>query len=226
MTEKEIRKYINLLNKGVAEELIFLRQINHFVEVAKVWTKEPKITDNISGNFCSYRFFFIKNELKEYVGAVFDMYDDLHWYIVPKFRKKGYLSRALKEAILPYIYEERETQKISIDRYAIGMVNYINSKKVALKLGFKELNETKFELERENFNWEYENIEEIDSVIDSERYEILRKRAYFAYKILYKISDELLIKINDDKDLKKIADEVGKYTWKIEDLEWDNNKLQ
>jgi hypothetical protein len=123
MTEKEIRKYINLLNKGVAVDSIFLRQINQLVEVAKVWSAEPKITDNISGNFCSYRFFFIKNELKEYVGAVFDMHNDLHWYIVPKFRKKGNLSRALKEAILPYIFEERETQKISIDRNAIGMVN-------------------------------------------------------------------------------------------------------
>jgi len=229
MTEKEIRKYIDRLNNGNAGESIFTRQISKTVDVAKVWTEQPRMIDKIIGNFGSYRFFFIKNESKEYVGAVLDMYHDLHWYIVPKYRKMGYLTTALKETIIPYIfYDERESQRISIDKNAIGETNYLNSKSVAIKLGFKAINEieTEFELQQTEFNWDSENLVETNSEINNERFEILRKRVFFAYKTLYKISDELLMTVNDDKELKEIADEVRKYTWKIEDLEWENKKTK
>lgn len=229
MTEKEIRKYIDRLNNGKGSESIFTRQISKTVDVAKVWTEQPKMTDSIIGNFGSYRFFFIKNEINKYVGAVLDMYQDLHWYVIPKSRKQGYLTTALKESILPYLfYEERDSQRITIDKNAIGKKNYLKSKNVALKLGFKSINnsETEFELKQSDFNWNYENLKEINSEINSERFEQLRKRAFYAFKTLYKISDELQMKFDDDKELKEVADEVRKYTWKIEDLEWENKKAK
>lgn len=227
MTEREIRKYIDCLNKGKAGESIFTRQINKHVDVAKVWSEQPKITDKIIGNSSSYRFFFIKNESKEYVGAVLDMYSDLHWYIVPKHRKKGYLTKALREAILPYIlYDDREVQRLTIEYGAIGDKNYRDSRGVAIKLGFEAINEveTEFELKKTGFNWNNENLNEIDSDINPDRFEELRRRAFFAYKTLYKISDELLMSVDDDKELKEIADEVRKYTWKLEDLELEKTK--
>lgn len=227
MTEREIRRYIDQLNSGKAVETIFTRQISKTVDVAKVWSEQPKMNDDIIGNFDSYRFFFIKNELNEYVGAVLDMYQDLHWYVVPKSRKQGYLTIALKESILPYLfYEERESQRITIEKRAIGERNYLNSKSVALKIGFKAINEaeTEFELKRKDFSWGNENLEEINSEISTERFEELRKRVFYAYRTLYKISDELLMAVNDDKELKEVADEVRNYTWKIEDLEWENKK--
>jgi len=226
MTEREIRKYIDRLNNGKASESIFTRPISKTVEVAKVWPEQPKMTDSIIGNFGSYRFFFIKNESDKYIGAVLDMYQDLHWYIVPKSRKQGYLTTALKESILPYLfYDEREVQRITIEKGTIGEKNYFNSKNVALKLGFIPVDddESEFELKQTDFNWDCESLKETSSVISSDRFKQLRKRAYYAYKMLYKISDELLMNLNDDKDLKEVADEVRKYTWKIEDLEWENN---
>lgn len=227
MREREIRKYIDRLNKGMAKESIFTRQINKNVEVAKVWSEQPKMTDNIVGNFGSYRFFFIKNEFNEYIGAVLDMYHDLHWYIIPKSRKKGYLTIALKESILPYLfYEERESQRITIDGGSIGEKNYLNSKSVAIKLGFKPINEieTEFELNKDDFNWDNVNLDETNSQINTERFDKLKKRAFFLFKALYKISDELLMAFDDDRGLKEVANEVRKYTWKIEDLECENNK--
>ncbi|WP_341902857.1 hypothetical protein [Fluviicola taffensis] len=227
MTEREIRKYIDRLNNGKASESIFTRQISENVDVAKVWKKQPKMTDDIIGNFSSYRFFFIKNEFSKYVGAVLDMEDDLHWYVNPKSRKKGYLTTALKESILPYLfYDERKSQRITIEKNAIGEKNYLNSKGVALKLGFKAINEmeTEFELKQIDFNWDNENLEEINPVTSPERFEELRKRAFYAYKILYKISDELLMTVSDDHELKEVADEVRQYTHKIADLEWANKK--
>ena len=229
MTERDIRKYIDRLNNGKSNESIFIRQISANVDVAKVWSKQPKMTDNIIGNFGSYRFFFIKDEENKYVGAVLDMYQDLHWYIVPRSRKNGYLTTSLKQAILPYLfYDEREIQRITIEKNSIGEKNYLNSKSVAHKLGFKAINEdeTEFELKKSDFNWENENLKEINSDIVPERFEELRKRAFYAYKTLYKISDELLMTVNDDKELKEVADEVRKYTWKIEDIEWENKKTK
>ena len=229
MTEREIRKYIDRLNNGKASESIFTRQISENVDVAKVWSAQPKMTDSIDGNFGPYRFFFIKNESKEYVGAVLDMNRDLHWYIVPKHRKKGYLTTALKESILPYIfYDERNTQRLTIEYGVIGEKNYSDSKSVVIKLGFKSINEveTEFELNTSDFNWDNENLIEINSDISSERFEELRKRAFFAYRTLYKISDELLMKVDDDKELKEVADEARKFTWKIEDIEWENKKTK
>ncbi len=97
---------------------------------------------------------------------------------------------------------------------------------MALKLVFKAIDEveSEFELKQIDFNWDNENLEETNSEINSERFEELRKRAFYAYKILYKISDELLMIVNDDKELKEVADEARNYTLKIEDLKWENKK--
>ncbi len=227
MTEREIRKYIDRLNNGKASESIFTRKISKNVVVAKVWSEQPKITDDIFENFGSYRFFFIQNEQNEYIGAVLDMSRDLHWYVLPKSRKNGYLTNALKESILPYLfYYERESQRITIDKNSIGEKNYLSSKNLALKVGFKQTNETEFELDKNEFDWTNENFEEINTEIKPDRIEELKKRIFFAFKTLYKISDELLMSFEDDKELKEIADEVIKYTWKIEDLEWENKKTK
>ncbi len=32
--------------------------------------------------------------------------------------------------------------------------------------------------------------------------------------------------VDDDKELKEVADEVNKYIWKIEELELENNKME
>jgi hypothetical protein len=44
MKEREIRKYIDRLNKQVTKESIFCRQINKNVEVAKVWPEQSRIS--------------------------------------------------------------------------------------------------------------------------------------------------------------------------------------
>lgn len=226
MRISEIRRYIDRLNSEKGQESIFTRPISETVEVSKVWSEQPKKADSVIGNFSSHRFFFIKNTFGIYVGAILDMHSDLHWYIVPKQRKKGHLSRALKESVLPHIfYEEREVQRITIQK-GIEKENYANSKNVAIKIGFKSTNEhdTEFELKKSEFNWEDENLIEHVKSIGKERIEILRKRVNYASKILLKVSDELQIAYNDDKELSEISSQVKSYTWKIEDLMWEYEK--
>lgn len=228
MTDKDIQKYIDQLNNRNSSETIFTRSISDTVDVAKVWPEQPKITDDII-NFHSYRFFFIKDEKRKYIGAVLDMHKDLHWYIIPNSRKKGYLTKSLKEAIIPYLFNEgRENQRVTIERFSIGNENYKNSKNVAFNLGFRAINEdeTEFNLNESDFDWRNEKLNEKNPEIDSERFEELKKRAFYAYKTLYKISDELTMTVNDDKGLKEVADEVKRFTWRIDDLEWENNETK
>lgn len=64
-----------------------------------------------------YTIFFIRNDSKEYVGAVLDMHINLHWYIAEKHRGNKYLATALRETILPYIFTKsgRGEQEITIE---------------------------------------------------------------------------------------------------------------
>jgi len=224
MTEKDIRKYINRLNSGKGQESIFTRPISRTVEISKVWPAQPKSTDPIIGGFIvSYRFFFIKNTVGNYIGAILDMNSDLHWYIKPNQRKKGHLTKALREAVLPFLFNsEREKQLITIQK-GIGKENYSNSKNVALKLGFKPINveETKFELKESDFNWDYENIIDQIKPMSSERIEQLIKKVSYASKILSKVSDELKIAYNEDKGLSRASLKVNGCVWKIEDFKYN-----
>lgn len=228
MTTDEIKEYIDRLNNGNGKETIFLREISEFVKVAKVWKKELNINDSDSINLDSYRFFFIQNKNKKYVGAVLDMGFDLHWFILENERKKGYLTNALKRTILPYIFysdnDQRDSQTISIES-GIGKKNYSNSRKVAENLGFIAINieENKFELNKNDFDWELENVNEKNNKISKERFEELRKRLTYSSKNLMRISDELIMSYDDDRELKELADKVKYFQSKIDDIEFDYN---
>jgi hypothetical protein len=228
MIDKEIRKYINRLNNKKGQESIFTRPLSETVELSKVWSEQPKKTYSIVEDFPSYRFYFIKNTLGIYVGAILDMYSDLHWYIVPKQRKNGYLTKALKESVLPHIfYYNREVQRITIQE-SIGKENYTNSKNVAIKIGFNSINEdeTVFELNKSDFKWENDNLTEHVKSIGNERIELLKKRVNHASNILLKVSDELQIAYDDDDKLSEISFKVKDHVWKIEDLMWKYEKKE
>ncbi|PWJ47223.1 hypothetical protein CLV98_1682 [Dyadobacter jejuensis] len=228
MTVKDIRKYINRLNNKKASETIFTRQISKTVDFAKVWIRQPRVTDVGINDGGRFEFFFIKNEFNEYVGAVYFMPNDLHWYIIPKYRKKGYLSNALGESILPYLFDNKnENIRITIQRTSNGNGNYLNSKGVALRLGFKPINqeETVFELNTNDFNWDKENIMEVYTQISSERFQVLKSRASFALKTLQKISDELsmTLDIDDDDDINQLNRIANRFYYRISDSESDNS---
>lgn len=155
MTDKYIIQLINKLNRFPNHKDCVKVAISKNVELAHIWYK-----DGFSDSHVPYTYFLIK-ENEKYVGAVLDMSHDLHWVILPKHRKKGHLSRALKQVILPYLLEEtvRLEQKISIKRYEIGETNYHNSLKVALSVGFKQIDE-------ENLVFDYNALDEEEYQLD------------------------------------------------------------
>ena len=188
MTEKYIIQLLNKLNRFPNYKDCVKVGIGKNVELVHIWYKE-----GFSDSHVPYTYFLIKDN-DNYVGAVLDMTHDLHWVILPKYRKKGHLSKALKHVILPYLLEEtdRFEQKITIKRNEIGETNYQNSLRVALNIGFKQIDE-------ENLVFDYNSLDEDEYQLD------------FQYKGLTK--DEFNNCINQ---LQKLAKQINVIGSKIE----------
>jgi hypothetical protein len=228
MKDSEILEYLDRLNNGIYFDTIFIRQLSNDVDLGKVWPKFPMATDDVVDDYKPYTIFFIKSKNGEYVGAVLNMMSDLHWYMLPCFRKKGYLSKALKTTIIPYIFYEdgKDEQMISIDINKIGKQNYSNSIRVAELLGFKSIETEKqkdvFILLKVDFDWSNEKLNEIKSKIRRERIDILRKRIHYAAKLLLITYNELEMSCDDYEDLKGVALKANLYSDIINDFKKEN----
>lgn len=85
-----------------------------------VLSREPVIINNVHiihvesyPPYDDYRFFVVMHE-DNGVAIVLDMINDLHWMVRKRFRRRGFLSKALKETIFPYLKEEgRQVQDAS-----------------------------------------------------------------------------------------------------------------
>ncbi|XLS29203.1 hypothetical protein ACJD0Z_18650 [Flavobacteriaceae bacterium M23B6Z8] len=225
MKEEEIKSYLDRLNYDNFEETIFLRPLNKYVDLARLWNNEPKLEDPFEHAVPSYKFFFIKNENEKFVGAVLDMERNLHWYILEEERKKGYLTKSLKETILPYLFYIREKQRITIESSS-GELNYMNSRKVAESVGFVPTNETEteFELDKKAFDWSNENLNEQNGTISKSRLEELRKRIVLSSKELLRVSDELLMTYDDDKQLRELAKRVASFYYAMGHIKQKGNQ--
>lgn len=180
MTDKYIIKLINKLNRFPNYKDCVKVGIGKNVELAHIWYQS-----GFSDSHVPYTYFLIKDN-DNYIGAVLDMTHDLHWVILPKHRKKGHLSKALKQVILPYLLEEtdRLEQKISINRNQIGEINYQNSLRVALNIGFKQINE-------ENLVFDYNSLDEDEYQLDYNHKGLTRKELDFEINELQKIAKKL-----------------------------------
>ncbi len=107
MTPATIQKIIRRANNPIGDELIQTLPISITVSFAKVWTGKQWNNPAAFG-LEPFHFYLIKNKESEYVAAILDMTSDLQWYVTPKHRKKGHLTKALNEVILPYILKNRE----------------------------------------------------------------------------------------------------------------------
>lgn len=154
MTDKYIITLINSLNGKPDQKDCIKHSISKNVELAHIWI------ENSMHKHSPKTFFLIKKE-NEYVGAVLDMKIDLHWVILPEHRKNGYLTNALKEGIIPYLFSivEREQLKISINELQISKKNYDASMRTALKVGFKKVDDTTFILVKNDFDFSNEELD-------------------------------------------------------------------
>lgn len=111
-----------LISKGLISKNIILCKINVF-----------DLQGEVTPYTCLDSFYLIKNNCNQIVGVVYDMIYDLHWYIVPKYRKLGYLSNTLKTELIPYLFTKKNKIYITISK---GINFHKESLSVAKKVGF------------------------------------------------------------------------------------------
>jgi hypothetical protein len=221
MTERYFNSLINKLNRKNTGGLIFLRPLSDKIDYGKVWAKNRigiKKVDNYSG---PYKHYFIKNEEGFYVATVLDMGSNLHWYVLPKFRKQGYLTRALSETILYHIFQDRDEQRITIDEIAIGQMKFEASRAVAISLGFTKTKETNgYLLKKEQYLLENYLYGE-DTYIDKEREDYLVQRIENISRLLWIVQTEIEMKIGNSEytdELMELVLETRAHKYKFQSI--------
>lgn len=112
MTNEQIDDLINQFNTGSGDAVIIPSALTSKVAMAQVWL--PDIGTCIHDT--ADRFFFVKANGDEYVGAVQDGgASDLHVYLKAEYRGSGILAAALNNVIFPWLAQKdgRSEQRLT-----------------------------------------------------------------------------------------------------------------
>jgi hypothetical protein len=222
MSDKYLKSLIDRLNKNKTNGLFHLRPLANLIDYAKVWTEKPRPTDAISFPDGPYDIYFIKNQRKEYVGAVVDMSADLHWFVLSKQRGKGHLTKALKKTILPHLFQSRKEQRITIDVNQIGERSFNRSEKVALSVGFVKTKDNEYRLKNTS-GTSNDGIKGQNKEISEERINELKRQINYLGRSIWLIETEIEMKTGDTeygRELRQLRDDVRTHICKIEDIWW------
>lgn len=138
MTEATLSSFIDRANGLSGPEIVFTRPLTANVHLARAWQVAPTPTDEVRHIDYGYGLYLIQNQAQQFVAAVLDMGEDLHWLVQPPFRGQGHLTQALRSVILPHLLQDREQQRITISR-GLEAEAYLASEKVARMTGFELL---------------------------------------------------------------------------------------
>lgn len=83
MTSEGLHKLLDNLNSKNNTNLIHSMPLTNNVVFAKVWLEKPSLSSRPSNKTGPDHFYFIKDENNAFIGVVFDMNYDLHWYVIP-----------------------------------------------------------------------------------------------------------------------------------------------
>ena len=128
MTDETLSSFIDRANGLPGPQIVFTRPLLANVHQARAWRAAPTPTDEVSPIDKGYWLYLVQNPAQQFVAAVLDMGEDLHWLVQSPFRGQGHLTQALASVILPYLLQEREQQRITVSR-GLGSKVYQASKK-------------------------------------------------------------------------------------------------
>lgn len=236
MRDVTLISLLNKMNRNPENDFYYLRPLSDNVIWAKIWLEKPKPSDEISSMVSPDKFYFIKNTDGVFVAIVYDMTSDLHWFVLPKYRKKGLLTKALKEIILFHLFQDRDKQRITIDINLIGKKNFKASESVALKLGFEKIsdvNKTKSIFVKSEY---FLSVDEFqtdiyfggkNTLVSETRMKEITRQINFISRSLWLIHTEVEMKFGKtdySEDLEELIKEVKDHTWKFEDHWWEAKK--
>lgn len=217
------KSLIYKLNRNKTGGLILLRPLSETVDFGKVWTEKPKPTNKFVSNSGPYKFYFIKNNQGTYIASILDMGRDLHWYVLPSYRGKGHLSKALKETVLYHLFQERDEQRITIDESAIGLNNFLASEKVALMLGFKKFkddNKPAYILKKNKYQTN-NYLSGQNTILTTERIEELKRQINFISNSLWLVQTEIEMKLGEtdmSEELIELKNKIRNQIWRLDDI--------
>ena len=216
MTDKMLNQILTNINKlSYKNENYAIRSIDNYIDIINI--NDQNCIDQNSYEF--YDFILIKNhDMKstlKYVGIILDMITDLHFYILPNFRGKGYLQASLNTSILPFLsfYDEnRKVQRLSfkesqIKEYFINQFGFksIGDYEVEKDFSSDDIklydcnNETKMKLSNKQRNEMMKNL--IDALLKikmmKRQLDYARddtcdcKKFYLNKKVLWKLKDQI-----------------------------------
>lgn len=222
MSNNSIEKILQQLNGTINDMAfeIYKYQISDVVDYAKVW-HEPK--PNHIEKSC---LFFIKDN-NSYVGAVHILEDDLHWYVLEKERKKGHLTKALKTAILPFLFKKLKLEKIILQIVSDYLVDAVASAKVAKSVGFKSANGIDYYLYKDQFDFSSSKLSIKYLGMDDKEVDKLKNEINVISKRLEQIhtkiefSTGLVMSKYQKPTLKEIAVTINARKWSIDDMYHD-----
>lgn len=225
MSDRELEEILINLNKGTQENII-QKKISEKVSFAAFWDTSPEKHLSTGRDFPKHCF-LIQNDTNQFVSLVLDMGSDLHWITLPEYRRKGYLSKSLRDIILPYILAnlDRNQQRITISKIGLETINFDSSVELAVSVGFEKSqeDESKVELIYTQKPNPTPLPEPQYKGISEDRLEFLMKKLNQASNIVYRIALELDFAYNDDSELESLGDDLYKEIWKLERF-WDDWK--
>ncbi len=206
-TINDILKYLNEMKKS-RKYIIFKNSIGGNVEFANVWIYNKK--ECICKN---QKFFLIKNQHGKYVSAIYGM-NHFHWYTIYKERGRGYLSNALKNFVIPFLWgpnrkEIHDPFEISISR-GIGPKNFKSSLTLATSVGFKVKSDdgrkATLNLSFDDFTFPKNAPPKLLPRLNANSEERLKKNAHLAINYYLQVKGELEIMLGADlEDFEKIT---------------------
>lgn len=204
------------LNGSKKRKLTFCRPLAANVEFAISWIRQTDAKTDKTSFFGPDRVYLIKKAIDgPYVGLVQDgSHYDLHWYVLPEYRQKGYLSSALRSVILPHLFQDnRDFQCITINRSVMTPENFDASLKLAKTIGFTYTDEKDdifhYKLSPDSYSRNEYIDGEFPSLTDIRAQEI-RDNISHHFKMLEILQSELEIKLGMTDDVIKIKEELDR----------------
>ncbi|WP_373496205.1 hypothetical protein [Aquiflexum sp.] len=228
MRDETIMAFLKNLNKGKSRNLIFKNSIGENVEYAKVWIwQRGKYT------YKDQDFFLIKNGDGKYVSAIYGM-NDFHWVTLYEERGKNYLSNALRNFVIPFLWgpnrqEIHEPFKVSINR-GIGPRNFKSSLGLAKSIGFKVDNQNDFKIELllsyDDFITKDVATPNLTPSLDSDTKIQLLEKSKIVNDLFLQIKGELEVRLGENKleKFEKVLDLKRKLENIIDDYEFRKNE--
>ncbi|EAY31033.1 hypothetical protein [Microscilla marina] len=227
MTDQSLENLIRQLNSGNQENII-LKQLTDNVYLAVVWDLPAGALTTLGIEY-PHRFYFVKNETDQFVAAVFDMIQDLHWFTLPEYRGKGYLSGALRQTILDHLIccHQRSEQRITISKELLDSVNFEASGRLAGSVGFVKQGENEFEVIHLYKPANSIEFEEPDyKGLSEEQLQVIQQKINVAANIIARVNTELELAYGQEPEVKsveKLSKKVYSEMFRIEDF-WDKKQ--